>query len=146
MAASACVLCGCVVLLAVPVCKCSSLPHVFRLYVVVLVVLAALAMPLCVCGCAWALMWSPDLTSGSFVVVTKNTLAPFDCVGTNGLFTMDADPSIVCGVANGPHARMRAVAIAMVRSDVGALLPHTSCGSARLCGFARLIALSDSFS
>ncbi len=48
--------------------------------------------------------------------MTKNTLAPFDCtaVGTSGISTMDAEPSIVCGVPGGPHARMKTVAGFMV--------------------------------
>ncbi len=42
--------------------------------------------------------------------MTKNTLAPFNCTTMDGVPTMDAEPSIVCGVPGGPHARMKAVA------------------------------------
>ena len=43
----------------------------------------------------------------------RNSLAPFDCITTNGVSTMAADPSIVCGSA-GSHQRMRATAAASV--------------------------------
>jgi hypothetical protein len=43
-------------------------------------------------------------------VVVRSSLAPFDCVNNGGVRTMDAEPSIVCGVPGGPNARMRAVA------------------------------------
>ena len=46
-------------------------------------------------------------------MITKSTLAPFDCSVVNGVTAMDADPSIVCD-GSGAHGRMRAVAAAMV--------------------------------
>ena len=46
-------------------------------------------------------------------VVARSTLAPFDCIAHHGgVWTMEAEPSIVCGAPGGPHARMRVVAIA----------------------------------
>ena len=50
-------------------------------------------------------------------MVTKSTLAPFDCSSNHGVSTMDAEPSIVCDGA-GPHGRMRAVATVMVLTFV----------------------------
>ena len=47
-------------------------------------------------------------------MVIRSSLAPFNCVTVNGVSTMDADPSIVCDVPDGPHARMRAVASVMI--------------------------------
>jgi hypothetical protein len=46
-------------------------------------------------------------------VVIRSTLAPFDCTNRNGVRTMDADPSVVCG-APGPHYRMKRVAALMI--------------------------------
>ena len=43
-------------------------------------------------------------------VVVRSSLAPFDCTDNGGVRTMDAEPSIVCGVPGGPNARMRVVA------------------------------------
>ncbi len=47
-------------------------------------------------------------------VVIRSTLAPFDCTTRNGVPTMDADPSIVCGVPGGPHERMRRLGAIML--------------------------------
>ena len=46
-------------------------------------------------------------------MVTKSTLAPFDCSTKNGVSTMDAEPSIVCD-GSGAHGRMKTVGIIMV--------------------------------
>ena len=42
-------------------------------------------------------------------MVVRSSLAPFDCTDRDGVRTMDAEPSIVCGVPGGPHARMALV-------------------------------------
>jgi hypothetical protein len=42
--------------------------------------------------------------AGLPTVVTKNTLVTFGCTTVDGVSTMDAEPSIVCGVPGGPHA------------------------------------------
>ena len=48
-------------------------------------------------------------------VVIRSSLAPFDCISVNGgPRTMEADPSILCDVPGGPHARMKAVAAVMM--------------------------------
>ena len=46
-------------------------------------------------------------------VVTKSTLAPFDCSTKGGVSTMDAEPSILCD-GTGAHGRMKAVASVMI--------------------------------
>ncbi len=43
-------------------------------------------------------------------VLVKSTLAPFDCVDRGPLRVMEAEPSIICGLPHGPHARMKSVA------------------------------------
>ena len=47
-------------------------------------------------------------------VITKSTLAPFDCVTVSGVSVMDADPSISCDGTNGAHARMAVVGGIMI--------------------------------
>jgi hypothetical protein len=63
--------------------------------------LALSAHPLCcvVCG-----------VYCTVAVVVRSSLAPFDCSDLGGVRTMDAEPSIVCGVPGGPNARMRVAA------------------------------------
>ena len=44
-------------------------------------------------------------------VVTKNTLTAFNCSTSNGVSTLVAEPSILCGVPGGPQSRMKTVAV-----------------------------------
>jgi hypothetical protein len=44
-------------------------------------------------------------------VVARSSLAPFDCTRHGDVWLMDADPSIECGVPDGPNARMRPIAM-----------------------------------
>ncbi len=53
--------------------------------------------------------FSPHRVQCPLPVVVRSSLAPFDCTGRDGVRTMDAEPSIVCGVPGGPHARMALV-------------------------------------
>lgn len=43
-------------------------------------------------------------------MVVKSSLAPFDCTKRGEVWTMDAEPSIVCGSATGPHRTLVTVA------------------------------------
>ncbi len=54
-------------------------------------------------------------------VIVKSSLVPFTCTSRNGVRTMDAEPSIVCDVPGGPHARMKPVAIATLVLFAGGL-------------------------
>ncbi len=46
-------------------------------------------------------------------VIARTFLAPFDCSGSKGVYTMDADPSIRCD-GNPTHRRMVIVALCSI--------------------------------
>jgi hypothetical protein len=47
-------------------------------------------------------------------VIARTFLAPFDCSGSHGVYTMDADPSIRCDDGNPTHRRMVVVALVSI--------------------------------
>ncbi len=59
--------------------------------------------------------------------MVRSSLAPFDCTNKGGVRTMDAEPSILCGVPGGPNARMRVVAVLTIVVYVYARTSGSGC-------------------
>jgi hypothetical protein len=47
----------------------------------------------------------------AFAVVIRSSLAPLDCTNRNGVWTMDAEPRVVCN-NEGVHGRMKLMSVA----------------------------------